>query len=252
LGEIYQFVVRSDHHSAMQLRTLLDWEIVPKLRSVPGVVEVNTMGGELKQFQVVADRSRLKAQGLSLADVVGALRAANLNAGGGYIDRREESFTVRGQGMLASPDEIGNVMVRSNSGSPAVLIRHIADVKVGAALRQGVITHNGKGEAVTGVVMMLLGENSRTVVTAVAQRVHEIQPTLPPGVKIEVIYDRSDFVGRTLSTVMKNLAEGVAIVTAGGRARHSLRDERGAARHAPVPRYGRSDVARRHRLRLLG
>ena len=93
------------------------------------------------------------------------------------------------------------------------MIHHIADVKVGAALRQGVITHNGKGEAVTGVVMMLLGENSRTVVTAVAKRVHEIQPTLPPGVKIEVIYDRSDFVGRTLSTVMKNLAEGVAIVT---------------------------------------
>src|SRR6478735_2946943 len=213
LGEIFQFVVRSEQHSAMQLRTLLDWEIVPKLRNVPGVVEVNTMGGELKQFQVVADRAKLKAQGLSLSDVVGALRAANLNAGGGYIDRREESFTVRGQGMLSSPDEIGNVMVRSNNGSPAVLIHHIAEVKVGPALRQGVITHNGKGEAVTGVVMMLLGENSRNVVTAVAQRVHEIQPTLPPGVKIEVIYDRSDFVGRTLSTVMKNLAEGVAIVT---------------------------------------
>ncbi len=213
LGEIFQFVVRSEHHSAMQLRTLLDWEIVPKLRNVPGVVEVNTMGGELKQFQVVADRARLKAQGLSLGDVVDALRAANLNAGGGYIDRREESFTVRGQGMLASPAEIGNVMVRSNNGSPAVLIHHIADVKVGPALRQGVITHNGQGEAVTGVVMMLLGENSRTVVTAIAKRVHEIQPSLPPGVKIEVIYDRSDFVGRTLSTVMKNLAEGVAIVT---------------------------------------
>src|SRR6478752_7851693 len=112
LGEIFQFVVRSEQHSAMQLRTLLDWEIVPKLRNVPGVVEVNTMGGELKQFQVMVDRSRLKAQGLSLGDVVNALRAANLNAGGGYIDRREESFTVRGQGMLASPDEIGKVLVR--------------------------------------------------------------------------------------------------------------------------------------------
>lgn len=213
LGEIFQFVVRSENHSAMQLRTLLDWEIVPKLRNVPGVVEVNTMGGELKQFQVIADRARLKAHGLSLGDVVNALRAANLNAGGGYIDRREESFTVRGQGMLSSPDEIGKVMVRANNGSPPILIHHIADVKVGAALRQGVITHNGKGEAVTGVVMMLLGENSRNVVSAVAKRVREIQPSLPPGVKIEVIYDRSDFVGRTLSTVMKNLAEGIAIVT---------------------------------------
>ncbi|HET9931267.1 MAG TPA: CusA/CzcA family heavy metal efflux RND transporter, partial [Polyangiaceae bacterium] len=213
LGEIFQFVVRSDQHSAMQLRTLLDWEIVPKLRNVPGVVEVNTMGGDLKQFQVVADRAKLKAQGLSLGDVVDALRAANMNAGGGYIDRREESFTVRGQGMLSGPDEIGNVMVRTTPEGMPVLIHHIADVKVGAALRQGVITHNGKGEAVTGVVMMLLGENSRNVVTAVAKRAAEIQTKLPPGVKIEVIYDRSDFVGRTLSTVMKNLAEGIAIVT---------------------------------------
>lgn len=213
LGEIFQFVVRSDQHSAMQLRTLLDWEIVPKLRNVPGVVEVNTMGGELKQFQVVADRAKLKAQGLSLSDVVDALRGANMNAGGGYIDRREESFTVRGQGMLSGPEEIGNVMVRTTPDGVPVLIHHIADVKVGAALRQGVITHNGKGEAVTGVVMMLLGENSRTVVTAVAKRAAQIQKELPPGVKIDVVYDRSDFVGRTLSTVMKNLAEGIAIVT---------------------------------------
>jgi cobalt-zinc-cadmium resistance protein CzcA len=213
LGEIFQFVVRSEQHSAMQLRTLLDWEIVPKLRNVPGVVEVNTMGGELKQFQVLVDRSRLKAQGLSLADVAGALRAANMNAGGGYVERREESFTVRGQGLLATPEEIGNVVVRTSTDGTPVLVSHVASVKVGSALRQGVITHNGKGEAVTGIVMMLLGENSRTVVKAVAERVKEIQRTLPPGVKIDVIYDRSDFVGRTLTTVMENLAEGVLIVT---------------------------------------
>ncbi len=213
LGEIFQFVVRSEQHSAMQLRTLLDWEIVPKLRNVPGVVEVNTMGGELKQFQVMVDRSRLKAQGLSLGDVADALHAANMNAGGGYVERREESFTVRGQGLLATPEEIGNVVVRTSTDGTPVLVSHVATVKVGSALRQGVITHNGKGEAVTGIVMMLLGENSRTVVQAVAERVKKIQETLPPGVKIDVIYDRSDFVGRTLSTVMKNLAEGVLIVT---------------------------------------
>src|SRR4051812_9122835 len=213
LGEIFQFVVRSEQHSAMQLRTLLDWEIVPKLRNVTGVVEVNTMGGELKQFQVMVDRSRLKAQGLSLGDVADALHAANMNAGGGYVERREESFTVRGQGLLATPEEIGNVVVRTSTDGTPVLVSHVATVKVGSALRQGVITHNGKGEAVTGIVMMLLGENSRTVVQAVAERVKKIQGALPPGVKIEVIYDRSDFVGRTLSTVMKNLAEGVLIVT---------------------------------------
>ncbi len=212
LGEIFQFVVRSDQHSPMQLRTLLDWEIVPKLRNVPGVIEVNTMGGDLKQYQVVADHARLKAQGLTLGDLADALRAANLNAGGGYVERREESFTVRGQGMLTDPQEIGNVVVRTSPDGTPVLVKHVADVEVGAALRQGVITRNGKGEAVTGVVMMLLGGNSRTVVHAVAQRVKEIQRELPAGVRIDVIYDRSDFVGRTLSTVAKNLVEGVLIV----------------------------------------
>jgi cobalt-zinc-cadmium resistance protein CzcA len=206
LGEIFQFVVQSNQHSAMQLRTLLDWEIVPKLRNVPGVVEVNTMGGQLKQFQVVVDRAKLKAHDLSLNDVVEALRSANVNAGGGYIDRREESFTVRGQGMLASAEEIGAVMIRTSKQNTPVLVRHVADVTVGAALRQGVITHNGKGEAVTGIVMMLLGENSRDVVKAVAERAQQIQKQLPPGVNLEVVYDRSDFVGRTLSTVLKNLA----------------------------------------------
>lgn len=213
LGEIFQFVVRSNQHSAMQLRTMLDWDIVPKLRNVPGVVEVNTMGGELKQFQVVIDRARLKAHGMAIADVVNALRAANVNAGGGYIDRREESFTVRGQGMLTSADEIGAVMIRTSAQNTPVLVRHVAEVTVGAALRQGVITRNGEGEAVTGIVMMLLGQNSRDVVQAVGVRVDQIQKTLPAGVKLDVIYDRSDFVGRTLSTVLKNLAEGIGIVT---------------------------------------
>ena len=212
LGEIFQFVVQSSEHSAMQLRTLLDWEIVPKLRSVPGVVEVNTMGGDLKQFQVVIDRARLKAHGLAQNDVVNALRSANVNAGGGYIDRREESFTVRGQGMLASADEIGAVMIHTSAQNTPILVRHVADVTVGAALRQGVITQNGKREAVTGVVMMLLGENSRDVVQAVARRAEQIQRTLPPGVKLDVVYDRGDFVGRTLGTVLHNLLEGVGIV----------------------------------------
>jgi cobalt-zinc-cadmium resistance protein CzcA len=213
LGEIFQFVVRSDQHSPMQLRTLLDWEIVPKLRNVPGVIEVNTMGGDLKQVQVVADHARLKAQGLTLGDLADALRAANVNAGGGYVERREESFTVRGQGMLADPQEIGSVVVRTAVDGTPVLVKHVAEVEVGAALRQGVITHNGKGEAVTGVVMMLLGANSRTVVHAVADRVEQIQRELPAGVRIEVVYDRSDFVSRTLSTVAKNLLEGMLIVT---------------------------------------
>ncbi|UQA58799.1 efflux RND transporter permease subunit [Polyangium aurulentum] len=213
LGEIFQFVVRSEQHSPMQLRTLLDWEIVPKLRSVTGVIEVNTMGGELKQFQVVVDRARLKAQQMTVEDVIEALRSANLNVGGGYVERREESFTVRGQGMLRDENDIANVVLRADADGAPVLVRHVADAQIGAALRYGVITHGGEREAVTGIVMMLLGENSREVVAAVGERVKQIQAELPPGVQIEVVYDRADFVGRTIGTVLKNLAEGVLVVT---------------------------------------
>jgi len=213
LGEIFQFVVRSDQHSPMQLRTLLDWEIVPKLRSVPGVIEVNTMGGELKQFQVVVDRARLKAQHMTVENVIDALKTANVNVGGGYVERREESFTVRGQGMLRDEQDIANVVLRAGADGAPVLVKHVGDVVVGPALRYGVITHGGEREAVTGIVMMLLGANSREVVAAVGERVKEIQAELPPGVKIEVVYDRADFVGRTIGTVLKNLAEGVLVVT---------------------------------------
>jgi cobalt-zinc-cadmium resistance protein CzcA len=212
LGEIFQFVVRSEQHSAMQLRTLLDWDIVPQLRNVPGVIEVNTMGGQLKQYQVLTNRSRLQAFGLGLGDVVGALRAANVNVGGGYVERREEAFTVRGQGLLTNSDEIGNVVVKTSSAGTPVLVRNLADVKVGAALRHGVITRDGKGEAVTGIVMMLLGSNSRDVVRDVGARIREIQAGLPSGVHIDVVYDRAEFVDRTIATVAKNLIEGIVIV----------------------------------------
>ena len=213
LGEIYQFVLRSDLHTPMQLRTMLDWEIVPRLRSVPGVIEVNTQGGELKQFQVVVDRERLRAQDLSLSDVTNALRAANMNVGGGYLERNRESFVVRGRGMLRDTSEIESVVVSKGAQGAPILIRNVADVRIGAALRYGVITYDGKGEAVSGTVMMLLGSNSRDVVHAVKDRVEEIRRELPPGVRIETVYDRSDFVGRTLTTVAKNLTEAVIIVT---------------------------------------
>lgn len=213
LGEIYQFVVRSSQHSPMQLRTLLDWEIVPKLRNVPGVIEVNTMGGDLKQFQVMADPQRLRAHHLSLAQVVSALRAANMNVGGGYLERQQEAFNVRGQGVLENERDIGDIVLRTDPDGTPVLVRQVATVQVAPALRHGVITHQGRNEAVTGIVMMLLGANSREVVHAVGERVAKIRPTLPAGVTIDVIYDRADFVGRTITTVVKNLVEGVAIVT---------------------------------------
>ncbi len=212
LGEIYTFVVRSAHHPPMQLRTLLDWEIVPRLRSVPGVIEVNTMGGEFKQFHVKVDSTRLAAHHVTLREVVDGLRAANINAGAGYMDRGEESYVVRGEGLLKDERDIASVVLRAPAEEAPLLVRNVADVTVSPALRYGVITHNGVGEAVAGTVMMLLGSNSRDVVMAVAKKVEEIREDLPPGVSIETIYDRADFVGRTLHTVMKNLIEGVLIV----------------------------------------
>lgn len=212
LGEIYQFVVRSALHSPMQLRTLLDWEIVPQLRSIPGITEINTQGGELKQFQVKVDQSRLQAQATTLPEVVAALRSANLSSGGGYLERSWESFVIRGEGMLRNERDIGDVVIKFREGKGPLRISQVADVVVGRSLRYGIITHNGKGEAVSGTVMMLLGANSRDVVTAVGKRVEEIRATLPPGVAIDVVYDRADFVGRTLKTVATNLSEGVLVV----------------------------------------
>src|SRR5262252_7350620 len=185
LGEIYQFVVRSQHHSPSQLRSLLDWEIVPRLRSVPGVIEVNTMGGDLKQYQVVVNPEKLHSYGLTLHEVREALERASPMVGGGYLERRGESLSIRGVGAIADERAIGEVTIRTGADGVPVLVRQIGTVQVGAALRYGVVTRDGQGEAVTGVVMMLLGANSKDVVAAVKERVKEIARDLPPGVIIE-------------------------------------------------------------------
>ncbi|MBX3191584.1 MAG: efflux RND transporter permease subunit [Labilithrix sp.] len=213
LGTIYKFVVRSENHSAMQLRTLLDWEIGPKLRGVPGVVEVNPFGGELKQYQVLVDPQRLRARSLTFHDITSALEGASLNVGGGYVERGGESYTIRGRGMVRDETEIGDVVVRSAKDGPPILVKHVAEVHIGAALRYGVVTLDGEREAVSGLVMMLARANSRDVIYAVKARMDEIRKDLPPGVTIDVIYDRADFVERTLQTVATNLAEGLLIVT---------------------------------------
>src|SRR5258708_7118982 len=213
LGEIYQFVVRSDTHSPTQLRTLLDWEVAPKLRQVPGIVEINTMGGDLKEYQIAIDPARLAAHKMNLGELTEALSHANVNVGGGYIERKSESLTLRGVGQLRSEEDIANVVVRTSADGTPVLVRHVGTVRVGAAMRFGVITRDGESEAVTGITMMLIGANSREVIQRVKTRVAEIQASLPPGVLIEPIYDRSDFLRRTLQTVTKNLVERALVVT---------------------------------------
>ena len=212
LGEIYQFVVRSDRHSPMQLRTILDWEIVPALRSVPGIIEVNTQGGDLKEYQVVVDRGRLHAHEMTLGDVAAALERANVTVGAGYVDAPDESYTLIGAGLLHDENEIGDVVLRTDADGTPLLVRNVATVRIGAALRQGVVTRDGEGEAVSGIAMMLSGANSRDVLRDLRAKVAEVQRNLPPGVVIEPIYDRSDFVGRTLHTVASNLVEGALVV----------------------------------------
>lgn len=213
LGTIYRFTLQSKLHSPMQLRTLLDWEVIPKLRTVAGVIEVNSFGGELKQYQVNLDHSKLKARGLFVNDVVDALKAAHVTAGGGYVERGEEALIIRGSGLLADEAEIGNVVLSTDADGTSNLVKNVADVKIGPALRHGVVTMNGEGEAVTGIVMMLVGSNSRDVVAGVKAKMEKIKSELPGGVTVNVLYDRADFVGRTLDTVAHNLVEGVIVVT---------------------------------------
>ncbi|MEZ4390612.1 MAG: CusA/CzcA family heavy metal efflux RND transporter [Polyangiales bacterium] len=212
LGEIYQFVVRGSGHSPMQLRELLDWQIAPALRSVPGIIEVNAFGGAKKQVQVVVDPDRLAAHRVTLAQVMEALSRNNVNVGGGYIERGAEQFVVRGEGQYRSLDDVRAVVVTVGEGGTPVQVRHLAEVREGAALPQGVVTQDGRGEVVLGMALMLAGQNSRDVVTAVHARMAEVRRALPPGVSVQVVYDRKEFIDRTLSTVAKNLVEGAGLV----------------------------------------
>ncbi len=212
LGEILFFALESENgtHSAMQLRTLLDWELVPRLRSVQGVIEVNTLGGELKQFQVVTSSTRLNSLNLTLNELEEAISRATSSVGGGYLEYRGENLLLRGEGLLVDEEDLGNVVIRG--GNQRVIVKQVADVRVGPALRYGVATKDGRGEVVAGTVMMVLGANSRDVIGDVKERVAELQATLPPGVKLTTLYDRSEFVNRVLYTVLKNLAEGALVV----------------------------------------
>ena len=212
LGEILQFEVRAEHLSAMELRTILEWQIAPRMRQVPGVTEINSHGGFYQSFEVQPDPNRLASFGVSLADLFRALEDNNSTAGGGYVVHHGEQRFIRGQALLSSVEDIEQVVVQvGKSGSP-VLIRDVADVVIAPLSRQGSVSRDGRGEAVTGLVMMLFGANSREVVIAAKEHLIEIERTLPKGVSIEVIYDRADLIERTLHTVEKNLLEGGCLV----------------------------------------
>jgi len=212
LGEIYQFEVRGQGYSLMDLRSILEWDIAPLLRSEPGVVEVNSYGGELKTYEVQLDANRLVSYDIPLSRVFEALERNNFNSGGGYIEHNQEQYVVRGEGLVGSLEDIGNIVVGATGNGTPLYIKNLGTVRFAPMIRQGAATRDGRGEAVTGVVMMLIGENSRVVAKHVGDRLKEIQKTLPPGVKVDTYYDRTTLVQKTIRTVEKNLIEGALLV----------------------------------------
>jgi cobalt-zinc-cadmium resistance protein CzcA len=214
LGEIYQFVVRNERLTLMQLEELLDWQIGPVLRGVPGVVEVNSFGGQDRQYQVMLDPKRLQAAGVSVAQVIEALEKSNANAGGGYIEHAREHFVIGTTGLVRSLDDLQNVVIGATNAGVPITVATVGDVQFGPRLRRGAASKDGKGEVVVGVALMLLGENSRTVTEAVKARLATLQSSLPEGTRIEPFYDRSQLVSRTIRTVATNLLEGALLVVA--------------------------------------
>ncbi len=214
LGEIYQFEVKGKDYSPMELRSILEWDIAFKLRSVPGVVEVNTYGGELKTYEVQVDANKLAAYKLSLEQVINSLERNNFSTGGAYIEHNQEQQLIRGEGLVESLGDIENIVVTATPQGVPIYIKNIAQVAFAPRVRQGAVTRDGRGEIVTGVVMMLIGENSRVVAQRVKEKLEEIKKSLPPGVTVDSYYDRTYLVRQTIRTVSKNLIEGGILVIA--------------------------------------
>ncbi len=214
LGDVLQFTVEGEGVSAMERRTILDWQIAPRLRAVPGVTEVNAWGGLPKQYQVVVDPAKLLAYELSLKDLFEAVERGSGNSGGGYIERNREQYVVRGEGLVSSLADIEKIVLKVGPDGTPVTVGSLAQVREGSMLRIGVATADGHGETVIGLVQMLAGENALQVATRARAAVEELQPTLPKGVRIVPYYDRATFVHRVIHTVQMNLLEGSLLVVA--------------------------------------
>ncbi|UCO98213.1 CusA/CzcA family heavy metal efflux RND transporter [Metapseudomonas lalkuanensis] len=221
LGEIFLWTVEAEEgarkddssaYSPTDLRVIQDWIIKPQLRTVPGVAEINTIGGFAREFQIAPEPKRLAAYSLTLSDLVTALERNNANVGAGYIERNGEQLLIRAPGQLEDTADIANIVVANRSGAP-IRVRDIASVDIGRELRSGAATENGR-EVVLGTVFMLIGENSRSVSQAVASRLEEINRSLPKGVVALPVYDRTHLVDKAIATVKRNLVEGAILVIA--------------------------------------
>jgi len=212
LGEIYQYVVTGEGKDNMELRTIQDWLIKPRLLTIPGVIEVNSFGGLVKQYQVLVDPKKLITYNITLRQVFDALAANNANAGGQYIEHSSEQYLIRGIGLINTIQDIENIVVHATAEGTPIFIKNMADVVVGPEVRYGAVTRDGKGEVVTGIAMMLKGENSRTVVERVKQKVEEIRQNLPKGVDIIPFYDRAGLVNDVIHTVISNVIFGIILI----------------------------------------
>ncbi len=216
LGEIYQYRLAVDKglesvYTPMELRTIQDWIVRREILGTPGVADINSYGGYVKQYEIAVNPERLRGMDVTLADIFDALQRNNENTGGAYIDKNPNAYFIRGIGMVSSLDDIGKIVVRQNASGMPVQIKDVAVVQYGSATRYGAFVVD-TSEAVGGVVMMLKGANAHQVIDEVEVRIQSIQPSLPKGVRIEPFLNRSDLVGRAIGTVSRNLVEGALIV----------------------------------------
>lgn len=214
LGEIFRYVIRdtTGRLSAMDLRTVQDWIVRRGLLGTPGIAEVNSLGGHVRQYQISADPDALVAYNLTLRDLFDAVARTSGNAGAGYIETGAEQYSIRSEGLATSIGDLESTVIRATPAGTPVLLGDVATVGIGPALRFGSASRDGEGEVVTGVTMQLKGANARLTVDAVKERIEQIKPSLPDGVVIEPYYDREALVDRTISTVVTNLIEGALLV----------------------------------------
>ena len=217
LGEIYQYVIHpkkgyEDKYSPMELRTIQDWSVRRQLLGTKGVADVSSFGGYLKQYEIAIDPDKLRSMNISIGEVFTSLETNNQNTGGAYIDKQPNAWFIRTEGLAATIEDIKKVVVKSTNNGTPILVRDVATVQYGHAIRYGAMTRNNDGEVVGAIVMMLKGANSSQVIANVTERIEQIRKTLPEGVEIEAFLDRTKLVNRAIGTVSKNLIEGALIV----------------------------------------
>ncbi|MFQ5628252.1 MAG: efflux RND transporter permease subunit [bacterium] len=213
LGQVYQYIVEGDGYDLMELRSIEDWIVKFQLRTVPGVTEILSFGGNVKQYQIQVDPNLLIKYDVTLDELIETVEANNFNAGGSYIERGSEEFLVRGLGWVENLRDIENIKLKVHQGTP-IFVRDVAKVTLGPEIRRGVVTRNAEGEVVTGIVLKLIYTNTSQVIDAIKKKVEEINKSLPAGVVVKPYYDQADLVAKAIDTVKDALLEGGVLVVA--------------------------------------